>query len=689
MTAAQKTFWLIELMDKVTGPMKKIQAAARAGAADMDKLSDRANRVTETFRTLGGVVGRLALTVGLESLTQQSMAFEKGMHLVNTVMKQTPEQLLVTSDQVRALSKEIPLMRDQFTTGLNDVVQAGVPAADAIKFLGDSARAAVGGQADLGEVVRTTVSIIKAYGLEWDKQEEIQNRMQKAVDIGMMSMGEFAAALPKVTVLGSSLGVGIDELTGAFAAMTGVTGNASEVATQLSSVMSGLIAPSADAAKMSKQLGIAFSAQSIKKSGGLANYLDQLMPKIDAFSKRTGQSKESIIESLFGRKEAIVGLLALTGNLQGAWKSATTEMANSAGAVDYAFGQMNNTVDAKLTKMKNTVFAWWDGLYEKAVPVLSSIIEKIGDVFNWLSKFPEQHPYITGTILVVAGLEVAMWAFTSATMWASGAWTALMTSLNGSMITKVIGMIVTLGAGVLGLQAPFWAATSSTWALNAALWANPITWIIGLIAGLIAGIVLMIKYWDDVKAWFQGFGRWMYDHWPFKWVIELVKKYLPQLKAAFASVATVFKIMFKPIGDFFAWIGDIIDKIWNSIKKMFGAMADLVGLPKNLDFRDYGVAKTAAAPASITQEILPATTLTTTNDVDKTKTKDLTTTDLAGGSSQAGMAISGGEGKIVNFKNDFKITVNGATKATKETAEEILRIITDGLSDQAIAISNM
>lgn len=57
------------------------------------------------------------------------------------------------------------------------------------------------------------------------------------------------------------------------------------------------------------------------------------------------------------------------------------------------------------------------------------------------------------------------------------------------------------------------AWTASIWAMNAALLANPITWIILAIIALIAAIVMLVMNWDTVVAWISeiwgGFMSWI------------------------------------------------------------------------------------------------------------------------------------------------------------------------------------
>ena len=65
------------------------------------------------------------------------------------------------------------LAREELANGLYQVVSNGVPEDNWIDYLNASARSAVGGIADVGEVVKVTSTIIKNYGLEWDAARDI------------------------------------------------------------------------------------------------------------------------------------------------------------------------------------------------------------------------------------------------------------------------------------------------------------------------------------------------------------------------------------------------------------------------------------------------------------------------------------------------------------------------------------
>jgi len=96
----------------------------------------------------------------------------------------------------------------------------------------------------------------------------------------------------------------------------------------------------------------------------------------------------------------------------------------------------------------------------------------------------------------------------------TGVGQTLLPFLNGilewAMANPGIMQIVAAALGVLALA--FIGVSIATWAMNTALLANPITWIILAIVALIAALVLLVLNWDTVVKWISdvwgGFIGW-------------------------------------------------------------------------------------------------------------------------------------------------------------------------------------
>ena len=144
------------------------------------------------------------------------------------------------------------MARDQLANGLYQVISNGVPENNWIEYLQASAKASVGGIADLGEVVKVTSTVIKNYGLKWQDAEGIQDKIQFTAKNGVATFEQLAQALPRLMGSAAVLGVSVDELMASFATLTGVSGNTAEVATQMQAIFTAWVKPSSEGAKMAQ-----------------------------------------------------------------------------------------------------------------------------------------------------------------------------------------------------------------------------------------------------------------------------------------------------------------------------------------------------------------------------------------------------------------------------------------------------
>ena len=337
-------------------------------ANDLGLVHDRVTAADKAFMkwtqsvvAIGAVTNSIQQISGvLNTLTEDSRTFGAAMKAANTMAGKDAEGFEQLKDQVAELSKTIPMARDALANGLYQVISNGVPEDNWIDYLRTSSRSAVGGIADVGEVVKVTSTVIKNYGLEWSAAQDIQDKIQLTAKNGVTSFEQLAAALPSVTGQAAQLGVSFTEMLAVMSTLTGVTGNTSEVATQLASVLTALTKESSKSQKMAEEMGISFNAASIQAAGGLRNYLQELDRTVTAYAQKSGQLKESIYSKLFGRAEALRLVNGLTGEMAAKFDENIAALDNSAGTIDKAFETMSSTGAATTQMLKNQFAAITD-----------------------------------------------------------------------------------------------------------------------------------------------------------------------------------------------------------------------------------------------------------------------------------------------------------------------------------------
>jgi TP901 family phage tail tape measure protein len=151
-----------------------------------------------------------ALSSSVGQLAQGYNDYDKAMRAVNTMAGKNEKGFANLKDQVSDLAKTIPLAKDQLANGLYQVISNGVPEDNWISYLEASAKASVGGIADLGQTVTVTSTIIKNYGLSWAQACDIQDKIQLTAKNGVTSFEQLAGALPKVAGSAATLGISLE-----------------------------------------------------------------------------------------------------------------------------------------------------------------------------------------------------------------------------------------------------------------------------------------------------------------------------------------------------------------------------------------------------------------------------------------------------------------------------------------------
>ena len=442
-----------EQLVAATADVKNLRDVVKSMDSPMQGMLKQFNNLGFAFQNISSATN--GIVSSLNSLTEESRSFSGAMAAANTMAGKSGEDFANLKTQVAELSKTIPIARDQLANGLYQVISNGVPEDNWIEYLEKSAKASVGGIANLEEVVKVTSTVIKNYGLAWDDAGTIQDKIQLTAKNGVTSFEQMAQALPRVTANAATLGVSVDELMASFATLTGVSGNTAEVSTQLAAIFTALIKPSSEASKMAQQMGIQFDAAAIKAAGGMKNFLTQLNADVKRYAATSGMLEQEVYGKLFGSAESLRAITPLVGNLADKFEENVNAMAGSAGTIDGAFETMGNTGSAQLQKLNNALGKYTDILQGSIGNILpyvnfaSQMIVTAASVGTLSSSVIKLGGYIKSTSAVQAAcaavtskLSVIMRVFSAALTGTAYSATAAKLAIKGLMICSGVGLAV-------------------------------------------------------------------------------------------------------------------------------------------------------------------------------------------------------------------------------------------------------
>lgn len=176
------------------------------------------------------------------------------------------DRVLELKESVQDLSIEMGKGTSDMADGLYQVVSAFGDSSDSVAILENAAKTGAAGLATTTDALNLLATVTKGYGDEsLTAQKKVSDLAFQTVNLGQTTFPELAASMGKVVPLASALGVSQEELFAQMATLTGVTGTAAEVTTQLRATYSGILSPTKEMAG-----AIGHVAYELEKQGKLA-----------------------------------------------------------------------------------------------------------------------------------------------------------------------------------------------------------------------------------------------------------------------------------------------------------------------------------------------------------------------------------------------------------------------------------
>ncbi len=113
-------------------------------------------------------------------------------------------------------------------------------------------------------------------------------------------------------------------------------------------------------------------------------------------------------------------------------------------------------------------------------------------------------------------------------------------------------------------------ATAAQLGFNIALMANPIGLIVIGVAALGAAIWAIVANWETIKTWMSNFAAWIWEHHPFKFMLDLIDKVFPNFKTSLNGIWDWLK---KGFADTWNWIYEKFVKPITGLISVFSAEA--------------------------------------------------------------------------------------------------------------------
>lgn len=556
MAGKNKTYELmLKIGGKVDGSLKTACSTADKNLAALGKTAKTAGKIAA-----GAMVAAATAVATLGTAAVKSAAeYEAQLANVSTLLTGTEAEVAARTaeigDQVLEISNRTGVATADLTDGMYQVVSAFGDSADAAAILETAAKSAAAGNATTTDSINLLSAVTKGYGDT--SAEAVQQAADLAfatVRLGQTSFPELAAGMGKVIPLASTLGLEQEQLWGAMATLTGVTGSTAEVVTQMKATMQAFLSPSKNMQAALKNMGYE-SGQALLESKGLQGSLDALKDAVGG--------NELAFAGLFSSVEAQTAVLAMAGNQAENLTSKTAEMYEATGAANTAFERQTNTLAYDIQMVKNlganfltqlgtNILPYVREFAEAALPVVSEALEKIGS-------------YMTGTIIPAAETAVK---------WISEHRTLILALAAGIATAvaayKAYKVAITAYNAVMAVYKVVTAASATgTFTLAGAMTALnlPVLAVVAAIGLAVAAGILIYKNWDKIKAKAVELGAKISEVWG---------NIKTGVSEAVANLVSAFQSNFPLLSAYLSGWLESVSAAWDNIVAIFGNVFGMI-----------------------------------------------------------------------------------------------------------------
>lgn len=372
---------LIDFEKELKNASDDLDTVSRKFLQSSQDLEKAGSTLVSTGSGLSKTLSSGATAAGVAS-GKMAMDFENSFARVTTLINDEKVNLESLQDDIKAVSSDMNVPTEEFNAGLYQALSSGVEISqnysNTLDFMAKNAKVAVAGQTDIETAIDTTTSILNAYNMKLEETDRIHETLINTQDLGKTTVRELGANLSDVIPTAASLGIEIEQVGAAFAAMTAQGVPTAQTATQIRSMLSELSKEGQTAYDNFEKLTGKSFKQFIADGGTLAEAM-QIM--------KDGAADAGVeLNSMFGSIEAANAALILTSD-SGAklFTDSLQTMRTSTSAVDNEFEKMADTTEYQFAKALNKALNSFKDMGTVLLPVVNNLSGGISNLSDWIN----------------------------------------------------------------------------------------------------------------------------------------------------------------------------------------------------------------------------------------------------------------------------------------------------------------
>ncbi len=516
--------WVINLVDKATGPMKGILQSGEKMSGMFDKIKGAAKGAFVGLAVANQAAQGIQTAANtLNSAIEPGIRYEQTLAEVSAITGVAGAGLLAMGESGRSMANTFGGPVTQQLGAMKGILSEIGPQMAKDQAAMDSTTASVNilsksMQGDTVGAMKALTTGVQQFGVDTKNTQLVakamsyeMNVMAAAANAGAAEVPQIAESLKGAGIAAAGAHVSFVETNAAIQVLAQGGLKGAEAGVALRNVLTTL----GEGRFIPKEMQTALKAAGVDMNV-LGNKSLTLNQRLTELKKIQGDT--ALTAKLFGKENLSAAGILLRGT--GAMKDYATAITGTNAATDAANIVMDTTA-GRMERMK----ALWENL---GISVFNSIKPYV--------------PYIqtTAQIAVMTSQMIPLLQLLGGGFAAAAVATfrfVLSQTASGLSMLKNIGLMA--GAGILGLisfSGSLVGATVAQWALNVAMSANPIGLIVLGLAAIAGAVFLIIRYWDVLKVWLVNIGLFFIKMNPFYLMVQGIFKLFPGIEAWFHAL---------------------------------------------------------------------------------------------------------------------------------------------------------
>jgi hypothetical protein len=388
--------------------VNSIISSNQATAQQKTNISDLTNSLSSATIALTGLLTAFKKLTSENTFINTSSEYEIHLRNFNSLAQETEEQLALTHEAIKSLATEDQLSgMTELAKALQHIESSNFHAADAFKILESSNKAAKAGLADLFKVVDAGTSILKSFGYEASKIDEVNNINAKVVQFGKITMDQLNDNVGTAILLAKDLKVTYKEIAAAISTVTSIGIKPETATTLVNNVLKGVMKPSVQGQELADSLGITMGSQAFEKLG-FGGVVKDIFDK----TKQFGNEQESVIAKLLGDLREIKGLMALNRDEGALYNEMLGHMSDNVDQVSLALEQQTKTFAYQKQALGDVTEALNIEFGTLLQDTFTPFLKALNDLIKYFLSLPEPlKKVLEGVVLLgggIVGLTIAI-----------------------------------------------------------------------------------------------------------------------------------------------------------------------------------------------------------------------------------------------------------------------------------------